>query len=171
MGGLTVAFEILRFLLALGPLWLFVRQDLRRWKVRDSVLMAMLALVPVIWVLDVSAFGSAWYEPAIGALVFLGVSLAIREASFRATGIDAFGLADVVLAAFAGVFLGWKAILVWLLLGSVLGVAHWALLSALRKRKGRRPWRRVPAGPAFATAQIVLMALAAGGLYSGFPFA
>lgn len=169
MGGLILIAEPLRYALAIVPLWLFVRQDLARWKVRDAVLLTMMALVPVIWALDVWT-GAVWHQPLIGAATFLGVSLFIREAAYRSTGIDAFGLADVVLAAFAGVFLGWKAILVWLLLGSVLGVAHWAFLAHARKRKGRRPRRRVPAGPAFAAAQLVLMAAQTVGFYQGFPF-
>ena len=169
MGGMIPMVEPVRLIAAVLPLLWFVRQDLARWKVRDSVLATMLAMIPVACGLDLVS-GGPWHQAFVGAGVFLAVSLAIREAAYRATGIDSFGAADVVLAGFAGAFLGWQAILVWLFLGSVLGIAHWTLMTWLRRRKGRRPRRRVPAGPAFAAAQLLLMILQAFGLYSGFPF-
>lgn len=169
MGSLMVLAEPLRYAMALVPLWLFVSQDMARWKVKDPVLLVMLVLIPVVGALDVFV-GATWYLPLVGASVYLAASLFIREAAYRATGIDAFGQADLVLFAFAGVFLGWTALLIWLLLGSLLGVAYWAFLYLARKRKGKRPRRRVPAGPGFAAAQVTLMLAQSAGFYQGWPF-
>jgi prepilin signal peptidase PulO-like enzyme (type II secretory pathway) len=160
---------LLEMALAAAPLGLFVRQDLRRWKVKDWLLLAMLLLVPSLAVLRWS-FGLSFWEPLTGAAVFFAVAMGIRELAYRATGIEAFGAADVVIAAFAGAFLGWRAVLVWLLVGSVAGVLLWTWMASNRKREGRRPRRRVPAGPGFAVAQVLLMAATELGLYAGFPF-
>ena len=67
-----------------------------------------------------------WQASLIGLIAGGGVLFAIAEAYYRLRGIEGLGMGDVKMLAMIGAFLGWKLMLVTLVLasfvGSVIGV-------------------------------------------------
>ena len=72
-------------------------------------------------------------DALIGMLVGGGVLWLIGEAYFRYSGQEGMGGGDVKMLAMIGAFLGWKLVLVTLVLSSVLGSIIGLLVIALRK--------------------------------------
>jgi len=72
-----------------------------------------------------------WLSSLIGVLVGGGVLFAVGEAYYRVRGVDGLGMGDVKMLAMIGAFLGWKLMLVTLVLssfaGSLIGVGAIAL--------------------------------------------
>jgi leader peptidase (prepilin peptidase)/N-methyltransferase len=68
-----------------------------------------------------------WIASLIGVLAGAGVLFAIAETYYRLRGIEGLGMGDVKMLAMIGAFLGWKLMLVTLVLaslsGSVVGIA------------------------------------------------
>ena len=68
-----------------------------------------------------------WLASLIGVLAGAGVLFAIAETYYRLRGIEGLGMGDVKMLAMIGAFLGWKLMLVTLVLaslsGSIVGVA------------------------------------------------
>ena len=68
-----------------------------------------------------------WFDSLIGIVVGGGVLFAIAEGYYRIRGEEGLGMGDVKLLAMIGAFLGWKLVLLTLMLasfsGSILGVA------------------------------------------------
>jgi len=67
-----------------------------------------------------------WMDALIGAVAGAGVLYAIAEAYYRWRGVEGLGMGDVKMLAMIGAFLGWKLMLVTLVLasfaGSILGL-------------------------------------------------
>jgi len=68
-----------------------------------------------------------------GALVGGGVLWLIGEAYFRYSGQEGMGGGDVKMLAMIGAFLGWKLVLVTLVLSSVVGSVIGLIVIAIRK--------------------------------------
>jgi leader peptidase (prepilin peptidase)/N-methyltransferase len=68
-----------------------------------------------------------WRDSLIGVLIGGGVLYAIAEAYYRVRGIEGLGMGDVKMLGMIGAFLGWKLVLVTLVLasfsGSFIGIA------------------------------------------------
>jgi leader peptidase (prepilin peptidase) / N-methyltransferase len=68
-----------------------------------------------------------WQSSLIGLIAGGGVLFAIAEAYYRLRGIEGLGMGDVKMLSMIGAFLGWKLVLVTLVLasfaGSVIGLA------------------------------------------------
>jgi leader peptidase (prepilin peptidase) / N-methyltransferase len=62
-----------------------------------------------------------WRDALIGAALGGGILFAISEAYYRLRGIEGLGMGDVKMLAMIGAFLGWKLMLVTLILGSFAG--------------------------------------------------
>jgi leader peptidase (prepilin peptidase)/N-methyltransferase len=62
-----------------------------------------------------------WKASLIGVAIGGGVLWAIGEAYFRLRGIEGMGMGDVKMLGMVGAFLGWKAVLVTLVLASFTG--------------------------------------------------
>jgi leader peptidase (prepilin peptidase)/N-methyltransferase len=62
-----------------------------------------------------------WLASLIGLLVGGGILFAIGEAYYRVRGIEGLGMGDVKMLAMIGAFLGWKLMLVTLVLASFAG--------------------------------------------------
>jgi leader peptidase (prepilin peptidase)/N-methyltransferase len=68
-----------------------------------------------------------WFDSLIGIVVGGGVLFAIAEGYYRIRGEEGLGMGDVKLLAMIGAFLGWKLVLLTLVMaslsGSIIGVA------------------------------------------------
>jgi leader peptidase (prepilin peptidase) / N-methyltransferase len=62
-----------------------------------------------------------WRDALIGAALGGGILYGISEAYYRLRGIEGLGMGDVKMLAMIGAFLGWKLMLVTLILGSFAG--------------------------------------------------
>lgn len=72
-------------------------------------------------------------DAALGALLGGGVLWAIGEAYYRVTGQEGMGGGDVKMLAMVGAFLGWKLVIVTLVLSSVAGSLIGMLVIASRR--------------------------------------
>jgi leader peptidase (prepilin peptidase)/N-methyltransferase len=66
-------------------------------------------------------FPPGWKDSLIGLVAGGGVLFAIAEGYYRLRGIEGLGMGDVKMLAMIGAFLGWKLMLVTLVLGSFIG--------------------------------------------------
>ena len=62
-----------------------------------------------------------WRDSLIGLLAGGGILFAIAETYYRVRGVEGLGMGDVKMLAMIGAFLGWKLMLVTLVLASVAG--------------------------------------------------
>lgn len=72
--------------------------------------------------------GFSRLDGLIGAVAGAGALLAVARGYKAARGIEGMGMGDVKLAAMIGAFLGWRGILLTLILGSLMGAAVGAAL-------------------------------------------
>jgi len=77
-------------------------------------------------------------DALLGALIGGGVLWAIGEAYFRFTGQEGMGGGDVKMLAMIGAFLGWKLVLITLVLSSVAGSLVGVFLILLRRGDMKR---------------------------------
>ena len=73
-----------------------------------------------------------WQASLIGVALGGGVLWAIGEAYFRLRGIEGMGMGDVKMLGMVGAFLGWKAVLVTLVIASFTGALVGVVLLRLR---------------------------------------
>jgi leader peptidase (prepilin peptidase)/N-methyltransferase len=92
-----------------------------------------------------------WPDAAAGLLIGGGLMWAISAGYERLRGQIGLGMGDVKLVAMLGAFLGLEAALGVMVLGSLLGLLHGALLIAWR---GGGRQARIPFGPALAVAGV-----------------
>ena len=91
-----------------------------------------------------------WAEYLIGAVAVSGLFLLIGLIKYR--GQDTMGGGDVKLMAALGLLLGWKSILLVMILGCLLGAAiHLALMAVLKKG------RQLAFGPYLSAGAIITM--------------
>ena len=64
-----------------------------------------------------------WFESLIGLIAGGGVLFALGEAYYRLRGVEGLGMGDVKMLAMIGAFLGWKLMLLTLVLASFAGSA------------------------------------------------
>jgi len=74
-----------------------------------------------------------WPASLVGIVAGGGLLLAIAEVYYRTRGEEGLGMGDVKMIAMIGAFLGWKSMLVALVLSSVLGSAIGVAMIAARK--------------------------------------
>jgi leader peptidase (prepilin peptidase)/N-methyltransferase len=84
----------------------------------------------------------SWLDAVLGVVVGGGIFLLIAEGSLRIMGQEGMGGGDVKLGAMLGAFLGWKAMLVTILLAVVGGgiVAGLLIVTGLKGRKDPIPF-------------------------------
>jgi leader peptidase (prepilin peptidase) / N-methyltransferase len=87
----------------------------------------------VVGIIASSVLPPGIIDALIGMLVGGGVLWLIGEAYFRFSGQEGMGGGDVKMLAMIGAFLGWKLVLVTLVLSSVLGSIIGLIVIALRK--------------------------------------
>jgi leader peptidase (prepilin peptidase)/N-methyltransferase len=73
-----------------------------------------------------------WRDALIGMAIGGGVLWAIGEAYFRLRGIEGMGMGDVKMLGMVGAFLGWKAVLVTLVLASFAGAFVGVIMLRMR---------------------------------------
>ncbi len=118
--------------------------DLKTMTIPNGTVIALLVLGVVysgfrILFPGATAFQIRWFEPVIG---FFAASLPLFLVAVLSKG--GMGGGDIKLMAAAGVFLGWKGVLVAMVAGSVVGAVLSLLLIALRKKKRKD---LIPFGP------------------------
>lgn len=87
----------------------------------------------VIGLISSAVFPPGIVDALIGVLIGGGVLWLIGEAYFRYSGQEGMGGGDVKMLAMIGAFLGWKLVLVTLVLSSVIGSIIGLLVIAIRK--------------------------------------
>ncbi len=90
--------------------------DLRYWIIPDGLLLAILALGIINAVYQTLVLNANWYDWAIGFFA-ASVPLLILGLAYK----DGMGGGDIKLMAVAGLFMGWKLILLALFIGAVYG--------------------------------------------------
>jgi leader peptidase (prepilin peptidase)/N-methyltransferase len=100
-------------------------------------------------------FGNpSWSDSLIGIALGGGLLWAVAEGYARLTGREGMGGGDIKLLAMIGAFLGWRAIPVTVLVGSLLGSVIGLSLMALR---GRDTKMAIPFGPFLAVGAVVAL--------------
>jgi len=100
-------------------------------------------------------FGTpSWVDSLIGIALGGGLLFAVAEGYARLTGREGMGGGDIKLLAMIGAFLGWRAIPVTVLVGSLLGSVIGLSLMALRGRDTRMA---IPFGPFLAVGAVVAL--------------
>jgi leader peptidase (prepilin peptidase)/N-methyltransferase len=74
-----------------------------------------------------------WAASLIGLLIGGGVLFLVGEVYFRLRGIEGMGMGDVKMLAMIGAFLGWKAVLVTIVLASISGAIIGMIMMIGRK--------------------------------------
>jgi leader peptidase (prepilin peptidase)/N-methyltransferase len=98
------------------------------------------------------ALPPGWLASLIGLAIGGGVLFVVGEVYFRVRGIEGMGMGDVKMLAMIGAFLGWKAVLVTMVLGSLAGALVGMVL--LLARKGDMQYA-LPFGTFLAAAALV----------------
>ena len=91
----------------------------------------------VLGILACPFLGVARLEGVVGAVAGGGALLAVALAYRAIRGVEGMGMGDVKLAGMVGAFLGWKGVLLTLILGSLLGSLLGIALMSLRRADGR----------------------------------
>jgi leader peptidase (prepilin peptidase) / N-methyltransferase len=91
--------------------------DLRHYILPDAITLPGIVIGFVLSVF----LPPGWLESLIGLVGGAGVLLAVYEAYFRLRGVEGLGMGDVKMLAMIGAFLGWKLMLVTLVLASFTG--------------------------------------------------
>ncbi len=89
----------------------------------------------------------SWKASLGGILLGGGLLWAVAEGYYRLTGREGMGGGDIKLLAMIGAFLGWRAVPVTLLLGSISGAVIGGALMLIQRRDSRTP---IPFGPFLA---------------------
>lgn len=126
--------------------------DLRHRLLPDVITIrgTLAGLVAAIWL------PPGWVDAWIGALGGLILILAIRELYRRIRGHEGLGYGDAKMLALMGAFLGWRLMLVSMMLAFLLGAAAGLALIAAG-RAG--PRTELPLGSFLAVAAIIAMAV------------
>jgi leader peptidase (prepilin peptidase) / N-methyltransferase len=93
-----------------------------------------------------------WLASLIGLLIGGGVLFVVGELYFRVRGIEGMGMGDVKMLAMIGAFLGWKAVLVTIVLASMSGAIVGVIM--LIGRKGNMQYA-LPFGTFLSAAALV----------------
>ena len=93
-----------------------------------------------------------WWERLLGGLVGGGSLLLLAELAYRLWHKDAMGGGDIKLMAAAGLFLGWKQILLALFLSSFIALGFILIEGIVHRRASMDTSREIPYGPALACA-------------------
>jgi leader peptidase (prepilin peptidase)/N-methyltransferase len=105
-------------------------------------------------VLAVPGWGPSLVERILGMLLGGGLLWAVAVLYEWARNREGMGGGDIKLLAMIGAFLGWRGVLVTLLVGSLLGASVGGLRIALRRAEAGVP---IPFGPFLAVGAIVAL--------------
>ncbi len=96
----------------------------------------------------------SWVDSLLGILLGGGSLWLVAEIYFRLTGKEGMGGGDIKLLAMIGAFLGWKAILPIIFLGSLAGSMVGIPLMLIRRKDGKLA---IPFGPFLAMGAVVYL--------------
>lgn len=92
-----------------------------------------------------------WQSSLIGILIGGGILWAVAEGYYRLTGREGMGGGDIKLLAMIGAFLGWRAVPITLILGSLSGTVVGLAFIVAKGRDSRTP---IPFGPFLAAGAV-----------------
>jgi leader peptidase (prepilin peptidase)/N-methyltransferase len=95
-----------------------------------------------------------WQASLLGILLGGGILWAVAEGYHRITGREGMGGGDIKLLAMIGAFLGWRAVPVTLLIGSLSGTLIGAALILFQRQDSRTP---IPFGPFLAVGAAIAL--------------
>jgi leader peptidase (prepilin peptidase)/N-methyltransferase len=143
------------------------------WSVRFAVALLFLAALIVVTFIDLDhqiipdvislpgipvGFAAAaltgapgWQSSLIGILLGGGILWAVAEGYYRVTGREGMGGGDIKLLAMIGAFLGWRAVPITLVLGSLSGTVVGLVFILAKGRDSRTP---IPFGPFLAASAV-----------------
>jgi leader peptidase (prepilin peptidase)/N-methyltransferase len=98
------------------------------------------------------AFPPGWQASLIGILLGGGVLFVVGELYLRVRGIEGMGMGDVKMLGMIGAFLGWKAVIVTIMLASLSGALIGVILMLARKGDKQYP---LPFGTFLSAAALV----------------
>jgi leader peptidase (prepilin peptidase)/N-methyltransferase len=96
----------------------------------------------------------SWTASLAGIVVGGGLLWAVAEAYYRLTGREGMGGGDIKLLAMIGAFLGWQAVLVTLMIGSLTGSLIGILLMIVQRGDRRTA---IPFGPFLAVGAVAAL--------------
>ncbi len=96
----------------------------------------------------------SWLDSLLGILLGGGSLWLVAEIYYRLTGQEGMGGGDIKLLAMMGAFLGWKAILPIIFLGSLAGSVVGIPLMLIRRKDGKLA---IPFGPFLAMGGVVCL--------------
>jgi len=93
-------------------------------------------------------------DSLIGIILGGGALFAVAEAYYRFAGKEGMGGGDIKLLGMIGAFLGWKGVIVTLLVGSVSGAIIGSVFMYLTRKGSKHP---IPFGPFLAAGAIIYL--------------
>lgn len=109
----------------------------------------------------IAGFAVSFFVPSMRALdSFLGIILgagalfAVAEAYYRFAGKEGMGGGDIKLLGMIGAFLGWKGVIVTLLVGSFSGAAIGSAFMFIFRKDSKHP---IPFGPFLAAGAVIYL--------------
>ncbi len=93
-------------------------------------------------------------DSLIGIILGAGALFAVAEAYYRFAGKEGMGGGDIKLLGMIGAFLGWKGVIVTLLIGSFSGAVIGSVFLFLARKGGKQP---IPFGPFLAMGAIIYL--------------
>ncbi len=110
--------------------------------------------IVVGFLLALGGLGPTWGDSLAGLLLGGGFLWAVAEGYYRATGREGMGGGDIKLLAMIGAFLGWKSVLLVLMVASVTGSIAGGMIMLLRGVDSKVP---IPFGPFLAAGALIAL--------------
>ena len=130
--------------------------DLEHTYIPDSMQIVVGVLGVLVIVANALGFndGIAWYDRLIGAGGCLVLFLLIYFVAFLVYKREGMGIGDIKLVAVGGLLLGWKNMIVALIIGTVIGAI---ILVILRKVRNDEKQHEYPMGPFLVAGMLIAM--------------
>ena len=110
--------------------------------------------IPIGFVLTFFVAGLSWHDSLLGVLVGGGSLACVAGIYYLLTRNEGMGMGDIKLLAMLGAFMGWKAILPTIFIGSLIGSLVGVPLMLIKRASGKLA---IPFGPFLSLGAIVYL--------------